>query len=140
MVASPTPFTATERQALSDGLERDGFDWVFHVELLESDSNRFNRLPDTALYGAFQAVVRGDPIPETWAPVTDDRPYFFHYFDWTQWREVLSTTGRTWQPFGGAGFLVLVPLAAAATGAAVAHDGRTTHQVADDAWRNAASG
>ena len=119
MVASPTPFTATERQALSDGLERDGFDWVFHVKLLESDSNRFNRLPDTSLYQAFQAVVRGDPILETWAPVTDDRPYFFHYFDWTQWREVLSTTGRTWQPFGGAGFLVLIPLAAAATGAAV---------------------
>jgi hypothetical protein len=119
MVASPTPFTATERQALSAGLERDGFDWVFHVKLLEVDSNRFNRLPDTSLYQAFQAVVRGDPILETWAPVTDDRPYFFHYFDWTQWLEVLSTTGRTWQPFGGAGFLVLVPLAAAATGAAV---------------------
>ena len=119
MVASPTPFTAADRQALSDGLERNGFDWVFHVELLESNSNRFNRLPDTSLYQAFQAVVRGDPIPETWAPVTDDRPYYFHYFDWTQWREVLSTTGRTWQPFGGAGFLVLVPLAAAATGAAV---------------------
>ena len=119
MVASPTPFTATERQALSDGLERDGFDWVFHVKLLESGSNRFNRLPDTSLNRAFQAVARGDPIPETWAPVTDDRPYFFHYFDWTKWREVLSTTGRTWQPFGGAGFLVLVPLAAAATGAAV---------------------
>ncbi len=119
MVASPTPFTAAERQALSDGLERDGFDWVFHVKLLQSDSNRFNRLPDTSLYQAFQAVVRGDPVPEVWAPVTDDRPYFFHYFDWTQWREVLSTTGRTWQPFGGAGFLVLVPLAAAATGAAV---------------------
>ena len=119
MVASPTPFTATERQALTNDLERDGFDWVFHAELQESESNRFNRLPDTSLYQAFQAVVRGDPIPETWAPVTDDRPYFFHYFDWTQWREVLSTTGRTWQPFGGAGFLVLVPLAAAASGAAV---------------------
>ena len=118
MVASPTPFTAADRQALSDGLERNGFDWVFHVELLESNSNRFNRLPDTSLYQAFQAVVRGDPIPETWAPVTDDRPYYFHYFDWTQWREVLSTTGRTWQPFGGAGFLVLVPLAVLATGAA----------------------
>ena len=119
MVASPTPFTATERQALSSGLDRDGFDWVFHVKLREADSNRFNRLPDLSLYKAFQSVVRGDPILETWAPVTDDRPYFFHYFDWTQWREVLSTTGRTWQPFGGAGFLVLVPLAAAATGAAV---------------------
>lgn len=119
MVASPTPFTETELQALSDGLKRDGFDWVFHANLDEADSNRFNRLPDTVLFRAFQAVVRGESTRATWTPVTDDRPYFFHYFDWTQWREVLSTTGRTWQPFGGAGFLVLVPLAAAATGAAV---------------------
>ena len=119
IVASPTPFTPAERQALSTGLERDGFDWIFHANLDEPDSNRFNRLPDTSLYRAFQAVVRGEPTPATWTPVTDDRPYFFHYFDWTQWRDVLSTTGRTWQPFGGAGFLVLVPLAAAATGAAV---------------------
>lgn len=118
MLASPTPFTPAERQALTNNLERDGFDWVFHANLDESDSNRFNRLPDTLLFRAFQAVVRGEPTPATWTPVTDDRPYFFHYFDWTQWREVLSTTGRTWQPFGGAGFLVLVPLAAAATGAA----------------------
>ncbi len=119
MVASPTAFTADEREALTDRLARDGFDWVFHAELQQVQSNRFNRLRDTSLYQAFQAVIRGEPLPEAWAPVTDDRPYFFHYFDWTQWREVLSTTGRTWQPFGGAGFLVLVPLAAAATGAAV---------------------
>ena len=118
MVASPTPFTPAERQALTHGLERDGFDWVFHATLQEADSNRFNRLPNTSLHQTFQAVVRGDPTPATWAPVTDDRPYFFHYFDWTRWREVLSTTGRTWQPFGGAGFLVLAPLAAVATGAA----------------------
>ena len=119
MVASPTPFTAAERQALANGLERDGYDWVFHVQLQEAESNRFNRLPDTSLHRAFRTVVRGDPTPASWTSVTDDRPYFFHYFDWTQWREVLSTTGRTWQPFGGAGFLVLVPLAAAASGAAV---------------------
>lgn len=119
MVASPTAFTVAERQALTASLERDGFDWVFHMRLQEADSNRFNRLPDTSLHRAFRAVVRGEPTPAQWAPVSDDRPYFFHYFDWTRWREVLSTTGRTWQPFGGAGFLVLVPLAAAATGVAV---------------------
>ena len=119
MVASPTAFTSDERQALSDRFARDGFDWVFHVKLQEADSNRFNRLPDTSLHRAFRAVVQGEPTPAPWAPIADDRPYFFHYFDWTLWREILSTTGRTWQPFGGAGFLVLVPLAAAATGAAV---------------------
>ena len=119
MVASPTAFTPEERQALSDRFARDGFDWVFHVKLDEAASNRFNRLPDTSLHRAFRAVIRGEPTPDAWTPIADDRPYFFHYFDWTLWREILSTTGRTWQPFGGAGFLVLVPLAAAATGAAV---------------------
>ena len=119
MVASPTPFTSAERQALADRLAHDGFDWVFHMDLQEADSNRFNRLPDTSIHRAFRSVVQANPIPVSWTSVTDDRPYFFHYFDWTRWREVLSTTGRTWQPFGGAGFLVLVPLAAIATGAAL---------------------
>ncbi len=118
MVASPSAFTPQERQALAQGLARDGFDWVFHAELPEAEANRYNRLPDASLYRAFRAVVGGHAAQRVWAPVTDDRPYFFHYFDWARWREVLAAAGRTWQPFGGVGFLVLAPLAAAATGAA----------------------
>ena len=120
MVASPTAFTSDERQALSDRFVRDGFDWVFHVKLQEADSNRFNRLPDTSLHRAFQAVVRGEPTPAclgAQSPTT--APTSFTISTGPCWREILSTTGRTWQPFGGAGFLVLVPLAAAATGTAV---------------------
>ena len=44
------------------------------------------------------------------APPTDDHPFFFHFFKWQQTPEILQTLGKTWQPFGGSGYLVLVVL------------------------------
>jgi hypothetical protein len=40
--------------------------------------------------------------------VTDDRPFFFHFFRWRQLDDVLNRLGTAWQPFGGAGFLVIL--------------------------------
>ena len=54
------------------------------------------------------------------APPTDDHPFFTHFFKWAQASQVLDTLGRTWQPFGGAGFFVLLALLGlSALGAAV---------------------
>ena len=43
-------------------------------------------------------------------PPTDNHPFFFHFFKWRQTPEVLDNLGRTWQPFGGSGFFVLIAL------------------------------
>ena len=43
-------------------------------------------------------------------PTTDDQPFFFHFFKWRQTPEILDNLGRTWQPFGGSGYFVLVAL------------------------------
>ena len=45
-------------------------------------------------------------------PATDDHPFFYHFFKWRQTPEVLATLGRTWQPFGGSGYLILWALLA----------------------------
>jgi hypothetical protein len=45
-------------------------------------------------------------------PPTDDRPFFFHFFRWGQTPRVLAALGRTWQPFGGSGYLVLIAMLA----------------------------
>lgn len=46
-------------------------------------------------------------------PVTDDHPFFFHFFKWQQAPELLSALGRTWQqPFGGSGYFLLLALLA----------------------------
>ncbi len=44
------------------------------------------------------------------APPTDDHPFFFHFFKWQQTSEIVQALGKTWQPFGGSGYLVLVVL------------------------------
>jgi hypothetical protein len=37
-------------------------------------------------------------------------PVFFHFFKWRQTPDILNNLGRTWQPFGGSGYFVLVAL------------------------------
>jgi hypothetical protein len=49
------------------------------------------------------------------APPTDDRPFFGHFFKWSQAPQVLAELSKTWQPFGGAGYFVVVVLLVLAT-------------------------
>ncbi|MBM4438596.1 MAG: hypothetical protein FJ029_15545 [Actinobacteria bacterium] len=107
---------------MDGALQRLRFDWVYRPGLTPEAANRFNVLPDDALYQAFQSVVTGrapDAGGFDVSPVRDDRPYFFHFFQWSQTSAVLAQLGATWQPFGGAGFLILVPLGGAAMLAAL---------------------
>ena len=41
-------------------------------------------------------------------PLGDDRPFFFHFFRWQQLPDVVGQIGKTFDPFGGAGFLVIL--------------------------------
>jgi len=43
-------------------------------------------------------------------PPHDGRPFFGHFFKWQQAPEVLAMAGHTWQPFGGAGYFVMLAL------------------------------
>jgi hypothetical protein len=81
----------------------------------ETVRHLYNVLPDDQ-YAELAARVLTDPegLYRSYefdiAPPTDDRPFFTHFFKWAQASQVLDTLGRTWQPFGGAGFFVLVAL------------------------------
>ena len=54
------------------------------------------------------------------SPTTDDRPFFGHFFRWQQVPAILAQLGRTWQPFGGSGYLLVWALLLLALLAAVA--------------------
>jgi hypothetical protein len=47
-------------------------------------------------------------------PPDDNRPFFGHFFKWQQAPQVLAMAGHTWQPFGGAGYFVILALLALA--------------------------
>ena len=117
-----TAFTADELHTVREFGKERRFDLVYLPDLQPDEVNVYNVLPEPLYSDAYAALLRADVSPTAadrgrWIdayaydvrPLTDDRPFFGHFFKWRQLPEVLAAAGHTWQPFGGAGYLV--PLA-----------------------------
>jgi len=110
-------FSAADVGALREFAISRRFDITSGPGVPAADANRYNVLPDDVLRRAFTALL--DPRQRTTflrgytfavGPIRDDRPFFFHFFRWRQVPQILANLGRTWQPFGGGGYLVLFAL------------------------------
>jgi len=117
ILAKRTPFRSDEIARLKDFCAERSFDLIYYDGMSAVEANRYNVLSDTAHYDAFQCVLSGRArqdflrqYPYEVSPPSDDRPFFFHYFKWGQTQSILTSLGKTWQPFGGSGFLILVAL------------------------------
>jgi hypothetical protein len=125
ILARRGPFTDGELEAIRAFAAPRAFDLVYLPGIRPDETNRFNVMPEPEYERAClelletrdrEAWYRAYPFDVQ--PPTDDRPFFGHYFRWSQAREVLALAGHTWQPFGGAGYFVLLALLALATLAA----------------------
>ncbi len=117
LLVQPDGFSAVELDRIAAFAEEERFDLVAAPGLDPAATNRYNVVPDE-LYSrlALDLLTATDPDPiyrshdfDITAP-TDDRPFFGHYFTWSQAAAVRASLGRTWQPFGGAGYFVLLAL------------------------------
>ncbi len=125
ILAKLTPFTAEERTALRRFAAERAFDLVYLPDLRPEERNRYNVLSAPIYEDAFAALLAA-PDRAAWyalypfdiRPPTDDHPFFGHFFKWEQTPQVVAELGKTWQPFGGAGYFVLVALLLLAAGAA----------------------
>ena len=88
------------------------FDFVFLDGLTPIEANRYNVLPDDIYYRYFQELFYNsnfsDIYPFRIDPPRDDKPFFFHFFKIDQIDAILKNWGHTWQPFGGAGYIVIM--------------------------------
>jgi hypothetical protein len=116
-LVQPDGWTPAELAAVRSFAAARRFDPVWAPDVVAEETNRYNRLPESAYYEAMRELLAaGNPrqfyadYPFDVAPATDDRPFFFHFFKWRQTPEVLATLGRTWQPFGGSGYFLLLAL------------------------------
>jgi spermidine synthase len=109
-------FTAGEIEAVKDFCGQRQFDLVYYPGIQEAEANRYNVYPEPLYYRGFQNLLFGDrarfyaDYAYDVSPTSDDRPFFFHFFKWSQTPEILQTFGKIWQPFGGSGYFVLVAL------------------------------
>jgi len=103
------------------GSER-AFDLVYTPDIRLEETNLYNILPEPTYYQAFSELLNTKPrqdfydaYPFDVRPPTDDHPFFGHYFKWSQAEQIIAELGYTWQPFGGAGYFVILALLALAT-------------------------
>jgi len=93
------------------------YDLVWAPDIRPEETNRFNRLPEASDYLRLKELFESQDREQFYTsypfdirPATDNHPFFFHFFTWEQIPDILAGLGRTWQPFGGSGFLVLLAL------------------------------
>jgi hypothetical protein len=96
-------------------LKSNHFDAVYLPDLEPGEVNRFNRLPEPVYAELFKDLLHQPQATIAnydfrLEPSSDDRPFFFHFFRWSQSSEVLASLGILWQPFGGSGYLVILAM------------------------------
>jgi spermidine synthase len=135
VIASRTPLTSDDLRRARDFAATRQFDLVWTPDLEDVEAqdqslsatdelqrlgvNRYNVVSGAPYFHTFAGLLgASDPLrfyanySYAVAPPTDDRPFFFHFFKWRQTPAILASLGKTWQPFGGSGYLVLVLLLA----------------------------
>jgi hypothetical protein len=111
------PFAKAELVTLREFAAGRAFDLVYAPDMRLEEANRYNILPEPVYYQEFTKLLSTTPGEDYYAtypfevsPPTDDRPFFSHFFKWSQAEQVLAELGKTWQPFGGAGYFVILAL------------------------------
>ncbi len=125
ILARRGPFADEELEAVRAFAAPRAFDLVYLPGIRADEVNQYNVMQQPDYYRACVELL-GAGDRRAWyrgysfdvEPPTDDHPFFGHFFKWGQAPEVLAMAGHTWQPFGGAGYFVLLALLALAVFAA----------------------
>ena len=125
IMARKGPFTNAELEAIRAFADPRAFDLVYLPGIRPDEVNRHNVMQEPDYYRVCTELLEAEDrkawyreYPFDVEPPTDDRPFFGHFFKWGQASAVLAMAGHTWQPFGGAGYFVLLALLALAVLAA----------------------
>ena len=115
LIVKRSPLDAADVDAVRGFADSLQYDLVYHPGIAASDLNRFSVHPTPVYHDTVSAILDAGAREELYAgyshdisSVRDDRPFYFHLFRWSQTPEILGSLGRTFQPFGGAGFLIVL--------------------------------
>ncbi len=112
-----SPFAPEEVAFILREAERLKYDMVLAPGLPAEAVNRYARLERPIYHETYTRLLNAADREAFYAaydfevrPPTDNQPFFFHFFKWSQTPTILENLGRSWQPFGGSGYFVLVAL------------------------------
>ena len=115
LIVKRSPLDAADIDAVRRFADDLQYDLVYLPGIAAEELNRFSVHPSPLYHDTVQAMLNAETrgglhagYSHDVSPVSDDRPFYFHLFRWSQTPEILRNLGRTFQPFGGAGFLIVL--------------------------------
>ena len=115
IAVKPDGWEESELTSLREFLERCRFDLVWAPDFEIDELNRWNQLPEPIYHQTIKELFLTsdrhlfyESYPFNITPPIDNQPFFFHFFTWHQTPQIFRTMGKTWQPFGGSGFFLLI--------------------------------
>ncbi len=110
-------FSVQEIDNLKAKAEELNFDIVYYSNASEEEVNIYNRLEKPYFYNFYKEILEGgdntrEEFYESYyfniKPAVDDKPYFFNFFKFVQVPDIMKYFGKSTQPFGGGGYLILI--------------------------------
>ena len=91
------------------------FDIVHLPDVSPSEVNRYNKFPQPYYYEMARDILSTEDRARLYesyvfdiTPVTDERPFFFHFYRWDKIVQIYESMGKKWQPFVEGSYLVPV--------------------------------
>ncbi|OGV98377.1 MAG: hypothetical protein A3I04_06965 [Nitrospinae bacterium RIFCSPLOWO2_02_FULL_39_110] len=91
------------------------FDIDYYSGIGMEETNRYNRFQEPLYFNLISKIMNSSERERLFedyvfdiTPVTDNRPFFYHFFKWDTFREAYNIFGRKWQPFLEGGYLIPV--------------------------------
>lgn len=89
------------------------FDIVYYHGVKKEEVNIYNKFKEPIYYNLISQILDDEKRPLLYknyaydiTAVTDDRPFFFHFFKWNKIKEVYKSVGEKWQIFVEGGYLL----------------------------------
>ncbi|MCH7739955.1 MAG: hypothetical protein IIC93_07395 [Chloroflexi bacterium] len=108
-------FEVRDLNAFRDFARTRQMDLSYIPGIRSDELNRHFVLPDEVYFQGITELLDETLRADFYArsefnvtPLGDDRPFFFHFFRWQQLPDVVARIGKTYDAFGGAGFLVIL--------------------------------
>lgn len=104
---------ATDNAAIREFCSTRSFDIVYLPGVRPQEVNHYNKFPEPIYYLMVQEILFAEDRDQFYerylfdiTPVSDERPFFFHFFKWNRLFETYELMGRRWQPLIEGGYLV----------------------------------
>jgi spermidine synthase len=110
-------FCSNEIDELKTRVDNLNYDLVYYRSMEEKEANKYSRLEEPYFYRFFKLIIEGDSATRekiyqnyyfNIEPPTDNNPYFFNFFKPAQIPDIIKYFGKSTQPFGGGGYLILI--------------------------------